>query len=35
MSTESNKRKLKNHFKDEWLQQKDYKDCTKKILEDE
>ena len=35
MSTESNKRKLKKHFKDEWLQQKDYKDSRKKILEDE
>ena len=35
MSTESNKRKLKRHFKDERLQQKDYKDCIEKILEDE
>ena len=35
MSAESNKRKSKCHFKDEWLQYKYYKDWIKKVPDDE
>ena len=35
MSAESNKRKSKCHFKDEWLQHKDYKDWIEKVPDDE
>ena len=34
MSTKSNKKKSKFHFKDEWLVQKDYKDWIKKVQND-
>ena len=34
-SAESNKRKSKCHFKDEWLQCKDYKDWIKKAPYDQ